>query len=376
MADFLYDVGKLMRKCNVKRIIYVYALLAVMLFISGCGSDTKAAGGSAAGGSMWLQKECVKKISAWMEERALREREEAEAERKAAAEAEAELRAAAEAIGLKEDRVEVDLPGVSGEYEILFISDMHIIALDDSVVSESYGIAEERYHKMFRTETDMSSADNWTILSSALDAYRADGIIFGGDMIDFVSQSNVDILKKGFLNIDTPYMYLRADHDFGTWYSGFMMDHGDALALHEQISEYKDVYIMEYEEFYILGWNNSTSDMTGEGLRRAEEIWDDGKPIILATHVPLDSVIDNGLKEESARMDPHGRSKLWGHGSLYHPNETTTTFLNMVYDSQSPVKAVLSGHLHFKYTVPLTNQITGYVFAPAFSGNIARIRIY
>lgn len=376
MADFLYDVGKLMRKCNVKRIICVCALLAAMFFISGCGSDTKAAGGSAAGGSMWLQKECVKKISAWMEERALREREEAEAERKAAAEAEAELRAAAEAIGLKEDRVEVDLPGVSGEYEILFISDMHIIALDDSVVPESYGIAEERYHKMFRTETDMSSADNWTILSSALDAYRADGIIFGGDMIDFVSQSNVDILKKGFLNIDTPYMYLRADHDFGTWYSGFMMDHGDALALHEQISEYKDVYIMEYEEFYILGWNNSTSDMTGEGLRRAEEIWDDGKPIILATHVPLDSMVATGLKEESARMDPHGRSKIWGWECQYHPNETTSTFLKMVYDSQSPVKAVLSGHLHFKYTVPLTNQITGYVFAPAFSGNIARIRIY
>jgi len=366
MADFLYDVGKLMRKCKIKRIIYAFALLATMLFINGCGSDINTAGGAAAGGKIWLQKECVKKINDWIEERALREQ----------AEAEAELRAAAEAIGLKEDRVEVDLPGVSGEYEILFINDMHIIALDDSVVQESYGTAEERYYKMFRTETGMFSADNWMILSSALDAYRADGIIFGGDMIDFVSQNNVNILKKGFLNIDTPYMYLRADHDFGTWYSGFMMDHGDALALQEQISEYKDVYIMEYEEFYILGWNNSTSDMTEEGLRRAKEIWDDGKPIILATHVPLDSLIDNGLREESARIDPHGRSKIWGWECLYHPNDITMTFLNMVYDEGSPVKAVLSGHLHFKYTVPLTEQITGYVFAPSFAGNIARIRIY
>ena len=61
MADFLYDVGKLMRKCNVKRIICVCALLAAMFFINGCGSDINAAGGAAASGNMWLQKECVKK---------------------------------------------------------------------------------------------------------------------------------------------------------------------------------------------------------------------------------------------------------------------------------------------------------------------------
>lgn len=283
---------------------------------------------------------------------------------------------AKEAIGLKEDCIEIDLPGVSEEYELLFVSDMHITTLDDTVSEESLAVARERYYHMFRTAGNIASADNWMILSSILDRYEADGIVFGGDMMDFVSPTNVDLLKKGLDQIDTPYMYLRADHDFGTWYSGGRLDHGAALKLHSNISEYEDVYILEYEDFYIFGWNNSTSEMTADGLKAAEDIWDNGKPIILATHVPLNSMVDEGLKETSASIDPQGRSKIWGLGCLYYPDETTISFLNMVYEEESPVKAVLSGHLHFKYTVPLTENIMGYVFAPAFAGNIARIRIY
>jgi hypothetical protein len=60
---------------------------------------------------------------------------------------------------------------------------------------------------------------------------------------------------------------------------------------------------------------------------------------------------------------------------LYAPDSNTETFLGMVYDPNSPVKAVLSGHLHFKHTVMLDDNTIEYVFAPAFSGNIAKIII-
>ena len=292
------------------------------------------------------------------------------------AESDADFELAVEAIDLKEDYIEIDLPEATGEYELLFISDMHIQALDDMVSEDHVATVKDRYYNLFHTDKQLHSADNWMILSSALDYYEADGIIFGGDMLDFVSQTNIDLLKKGLSKLDTPYMYLRADHDLGTWYSGFTMGDAEAYDLHRQVGSYEDVYVMEYDDFYVLGWNNSTDRMTEAGLQLAKNIWDDGKPIILATHVPLNSIVDNSLYEASVSVDPQGRSKLWGMNCLYYPEGSTLDFLGMVYAENSPVAAVLSGHLHFKHTVQLTEGITEYVFAPAFEGRIARVRIY
>lgn len=58
------------------------------------------------------------------------------------------------------------------------------------------------------------------------------------------------------------------------------------------------------------------------------------RDILLATHVPINSVVDD-----------------------------------------SPIKAVFAGHLHFKYTVPLNENITEYVLDKSFSGNVGVIRV-
>ena len=279
-------------------------------------------------------------------------------------------------IGLRVDEVAIDLPGVEKAYEILFVSDMHILTVDESVYEDHVSVAQNRYENMFRSSTGTYSYDTWQKLSSVIDDFQADALVMGGDMMDFVSPANVTLFQNGLNQIKTPYMYLRADHDMGTWYSDSLSTE-DALGLHRGICSYEDMYIMDFGEFYVLGWNNSTGQLTEAGLVAAQGIWDNGKPIILATHVPINSIIDNGLAEMAAGIDPQGRVKLWGYDCLYQPAEDATAiFLEMLYDAQSPVKAVLSGHLHFKYTVPLTEQLMEYVFAPSYAGNIAKIRVY
>ena len=279
-------------------------------------------------------------------------------------------------IGLTVDTVEIDLPNVEASYELLFINDMHILTVDATVVEEQIPVVQNRYENMFCSGTGTHSPDTWLALSSVIDYMQADAVLFGGDMMDFVSPNNVELFRAGLDQIKTPYMYLRADHDLGTWYSGGLISGEDALALHDGICNFDDMYVMEFADFYVLGWNNSTSQLTEKGWQTAMSIWDSGKPIILATHVPVNSTIDLSLAEESARTDPQGRIKLWGDGCLYQPYDYTSAFLQMLYEEQSPVKAVLSGHLHFKHTVPLTEQTMEYVFAPAFAGNIACIKIY
>lgn len=280
-----------------------------------------------------------------------------------------------EEIGLHVDRIELDLPDVQNSYELLFINDMHVLKLDESVVAESVDEIRVRQDVMFRTRTGMASAEAWPKLSSILDDFSADGIILGGDMMDFVSPANVQILSEGLSQITTPYIYLRADHDLGIWHSGGAISMGDSMALHTSVSSYQDMFVMEYPEFYVLGWNNSTSQLTNDGLDAALGIWNSGKPIILATHVPINSIVDNSLAEAASNVDSENRKKLWGDECLYRPDDTTSAFLGMIYDTNSPVKAVLSGHLHFRHVVQLTEQTVEYVFAPAFEGNVAKIVI-
>ena len=280
-----------------------------------------------------------------------------------------------EEIGLQVDRVEIDLPNVQNSYELLFVSDMHVLKLDESVVAESVETVRVRQDIMFRTRTGMASAEAWPKISSILDDFSADGIILGGDMMDFISLANLQILSEGLSQITTPYIYLRADHDLGIWHSGGAISMEDSISLHTTVSSYQDMFVMEYPEFYVLGWNNSTGQLTNDGLDAALRIWNSGKPIILTTHVPINSLVDNSLAEAAANVDPENRKKLWGDECLYQPDDTTGAFLGMIYDTNSPVKVVLSGHLHFRHVVQLTEQTVEYVFAPAFEGNVAKIVI-
>ena len=60
---------------------------------------------------------------------------------------------------------------------------------------------------------------------------------------------------------------------------------------------------------------------------------------------------------------------------MYVPNATTAEFMELILAEDSPVKAVLAGHLHFKYTIKLNENITEYVLDKAFSGNIGVIKV-
>lgn len=281
-------------------------------------------------------------------------------------------------LGVHEDEIILDL-GLEQEYVILALNDVHAFLMDDTVTEANRQAVQERYYGMFLNATGIHSVDMWNGLSTILDSYEADGMVLIGDMIDYSSQTNASAFAAGLENIETPYIYLRADHDLGVWYTEGGLSGEDAEGISSDIATWQDVYVVDYDDFYLVGWNNSTSQLSVEGLDQIKAILDEAKrkhkQIILATHVPLNSTVDYGLEQASRNADSQGRAKLWGEGCLYQPNETTQEFLDMVLAEDSPVVAVIAGHLHFKYTVPLNENITEYVLDKSFDGNIGVIRV-
>ncbi len=265
--------------------------------------------------------------------------------------------------------------GLDNETDIrlVFLSDLHLLLPDESVGEDYVSTVDERYESMFVNAEGVRAADLWPDLSFAVNELNAESVWLGGDMIDYSSETNAEILCDGLQNIEMPCFYLRADHDLAKWYSDTLTS-GETREISETVSPYEDVFVEEFDDFLILGWNNSTSQMSEAGLQIAQEAFAFGKPVILMTHVPLNSTVTDALYEASCEHWDD-RALIWGEGCYYEPNETTAEFLDLVLADSSPVRAVFSGHLHFEFEVPLNDNCTEYVCAPAFEGNVTRITL-
>lgn len=66
-----------------------------------------------------------------------------------------------------------------------------------------------------------------------------------------------------------------------------------------------------------LGWDNNTSQMNSDILEKVTLVFEQNKPIILLTHVPIDSLVDKSLGELS--MSGWDRNLTWAEDANYVP---------------------------------------------------------
>ena len=88
----------------------------------------------------------------------------------------------------------------------------------------------------------------------------------------------------------------------------------------------------------------------------------------MISHVPFKPESDDAFALTSEEAWG-GRRLYWGKDGEYYPDANTRDVMDYLYSDESPVKAVLCGHLHFAYEGPLTSDQSGtmqYVTAPAF----------
>lgn len=276
------------------------------------------------------------------------------------------------AAGLEVESVEVVIPGLAEEYHFLCLADLHIITESDEISSVELDNIQSRLH-WSSVSSGTTAAGYWGTLPDILDSCNADGILLGGDMIDFCSASNVECLKQGLDRLATPYLYVRADHDLNPyWCEGITVEQCNLL--HSDIDGNGEVLYMELPEFCVVGLNNSTSQITESGLECMQEIFSIGKPIILLTHVPYESRTDTSLQETSKEVWQN-RALVWGEDCNYRPDANTKEFMDMVYAADSPVKEILCGHLHFSWDGYITENIHEHIFSPAFTKSVGVITV-
>ena len=264
----------------------------------------------------------------------------------------------------------IEIPDVKGEYHFLYLSDMHVIVPSEELAEKDVETVTARQAE-FTNMFGETSPEIYQTLITNINQTDLDAVLMCGDMMDYLSKANWEFLKSGLDSLTVPYLYATADHDLSPWWTSY--DKAEKAKLKESM-QLKSVNSLEYDEFIILSVSESTSQLTEEALKEIKEIFAIGKPIVLMTHVPLEPVEDKTL-EEISRTYKGDRNLVWGKGDYYDPDETTQAYLDMVYAEDSPVVAILSGHIHVRYEGMLNENTIEYVSNPAFLGEVNLVTI-
>lgn len=284
--------------------------------------------------------------------------------------------ATAEKLGLSFETIEIGVEGLKKDYAFLWIADFHFVSDDYSEVEEKgLPAVRKRFEERFRNPNNGKNPfENWKLFPDCLNQSGADAVLFGGDICDFGSLANIRALKEGMHKLTVPYIYARADHDTSPWWLA-AKETEKVNELEQSIDGNPPVHVMEFEDLMLLSFNNSTRNLTQEGLDIFKKAYAKRKPIILITHVPLDPVVEPKLGDIYKERDPKRRRLTWGDECNYKPNALTREFLDLVCAEDSPVKLVLAGHLHFPWHGMLTKTISQHLFTPAYTGNLGVILV-
>lgn len=279
------------------------------------------------------------------------------------------------------EEVTVAIKGISREYTLAWVSDLHLVSDHEAggelgdVHEEYLDAIEKRYEGLAVTKDGVHAEELWPEIVKYLNYNEFDGVIFGGDMMDYCSNSNVSQIKDGLDALRMPYIYIRADHDYGTYYGGVFFTEAEARELHRTIDNDEIAFkFWDRNDFIVMGIDNSTKDMPEYYLNMVADVYTRGKPVIMATHVPYESQTDASLAELSMKV--RNTIYYWSDaGEHYKPNDVTRRYLDLIYSGDTVVEQVLGGHVHASWDGMISEQVPQHIFAPAFSGNIGIIHV-
>lgn len=266
---------------------------------------------------------------------------------------------------------EIVIPNLNREYVFLYVSDQHVYASDEEIVT-SWGIDKKTRLETFRyNANDMTSDLQFSEWLKIAEESKMDGMLLGGDIIDFSDEKNVGWIQSKLDNMEIPYLYTLGNHDAYDFKTNSQRPENDNIV--QLFDGQVDCSYIDYGQFIVCQVNTSINKVSKTTLDKFNEVYKMNKPIILITHVPLCSADYDGLKQ--AVDDRYAEDRLIGSGLDYNMDSTTQTFYDLVTAEDSPVMAVLSGHVHFQYDEMINGVIPEFVNSSARDGQAYLIRV-
>lgn len=256
--------------------------------------------------------------------------------------------ACAEPVTITEENIveeTIVIEGLEQEYELLFLTDNHMVVSSSEDSEQIAANAKERA-PLFVDADGVDSATQFPAWMNYALEQQVDAVLLGGDIIDYPSPGNLEHLQKNLDTLTMPYLYTLGNHDW-TYPWDYMTENGKAeyLPLFEPMMKGNTaIQRLDIGELTVVAVDNSPGQVNAEALQRYQEILEEGRPTIVLVHVPFltQSVLTKAKEVWSSGVVIGGGN----FGGIY-PNEASTAFMEMTTAENSPVIAVLAGHVHF-----------------------------
>ena len=240
---------------------------------------------------------------------------------------------------------DIVIEGLTGEYDLLFLTDNHMIVMDEKDSEQIAQNAASRF-TMFQNEEGVSSAEQFGEWVSYANEEEMDGVLLGGDIIDYPSEANIAFLKEQLERFRMPYLYVLGNHDW-TYPWEYMTEYGKTAyrPLFEPYMKGNSAFqVQDFGEFLVVAVDNSGNQIDGEALEEYEEVLEEGRPVIVMVHVPF--YAGDLLEKAKTVWNSPVVIGAGAQGGIY-PNETSLKFMELTTAEDSPVQAVIAGHVHF-----------------------------
>ncbi len=272
------------------------------------------------------------------------------------------------------------IPGLAEPFIILHITDLHACALTNKEI-ETMPVYRKAYALERRTAFTGGRAYPPAAVLPVLTAYAAsisaDLIVMTGDLLDFPSEGNLQLLETCMRESPVPCLFSLGNHDWC-----FADDYRTDTAAQTNLPRMDIIAggdhrfgLMEFEHILVcqidndLEWlREDTVDAYMGYVRYARKI---GKPLILTMHIPVTA---ETLAAEACPV--WGRDLTLGVGATGGWNAQTIRFFREVAESSDYAPAaVIAGHIHFDHEDTLSNGTPQITTGCASDGHCRVIRL-
>lgn len=268
---------------------------------------------------------------------------------------------------------EVVIKELQNDYEVWFLSDLHMVSAgdDDSSQVKEYALERSEVFNLQQKEDPQEILAQFIELANE---NKPDLVIFGGDIIDFPSKSNLSCLKENLQKLDVPYLFVMGNHDW-TYPWEYMTQEGS----HEYRPKVENITgvdsyagMLEREDIVFLAIDNSSNQVAAQAANKIEEAYATQKPIVLIQHVPFSTekliarAKDDWSNPVTLGMQVHGGIPV---------NEVSGKLYQNVLQDESQIRLILAGHVHFSYEEMISQNTKEIIGDAAFKGSAVKIII-
>lgn len=286
---------------------------------------------------------------------------------------------------LRPMETEIEIPGLPTELTIVHITDSHLTEADvrDDVTVQQLAIE--------RTAVFMPHGENERVTPGFLATHidlcneiSAHGVVFTGDIIDFPSQLNLDLLKQTFSQLEMPYLYTLGNHDWSYPHLPFSDEvrssHYDRFR--DWSTRVPGCEVLELGDVNLVAVDNSNYQLTWEQFDFIRQQTETGRPSLLFMHIP---VYQPDLAQDVRKVwgapimmgAPGWTVKAMQDWNVRETDDSTAAFCQWLssHEQGDRVLGVFCGHVHFAHTGAYRPGRFQYVTEPGFTGGCRILRL-